>query len=357
MIEENPDVFPLDPGDVERPEPFEPIPLKKEVVGSPVEKADVADCPCSDCAGPQPGYDGDEDDLNPPVDPPTFNPGRVTQYSLYGGGFLPTQETIGELPAGVYELQHAQGRWFFKARTISKDKLLVLPDSRSEEVVNEIERFWNLKDRFKKYGLVHKRGFLLWGPPGSGKTCTVTLVMDKLVKKGGIAILCSEPGVTSMLLASLREIEPERPVTVVLEDIDAIIEKNDESAVLNLLDGEKSISNVVFLATTNYPEKLDGRVTNRPSRFDRVVKIGMPNDAARRIYLESRQLDLSPEEIGRWVEASKGFSIAHIKELVVNVMCLENDFGETIERLRGMVHQPRSSDGEQKLGFGQEKNT
>ena len=56
-----------------------------------------------------------------------------------------------------------------------------------------------------------------------------------------------------------------------------------ESEYLSLLDGENQIGNVVYVATTNYPEKLDKRFTDRPSRFDVVQKISMPNEDGKKI--------------------------------------------------------------------------
>jgi SpoVK/Ycf46/Vps4 family AAA+-type ATPase len=181
----------------------------------------------------------------------------------------------------------------------------------------------------------------------------VALILKDIIQRGGIGIFSdASPYVLSECLKKLRDVEPERPVVVILEDLDAIISENGESQTLALLDGEKSIDNVVFIATTNYPENLDGRVVNRPSRFDRVIKIDMPSNKAREYYLKER-FDLSKEELASWVAASKGFSLAHLKELAISVKCFGNPFEAEVERLKKMAVTPKSGGGK-KAGFNED---
>jgi len=54
--------------------------------------------------------------------------------------------------------------------------------------------------------------------------------------------------------------------------------------VLNLLDGVKQVDNIIYIATTNYPELLEERILNRPSRFDRRFHIGTPSAEVRKFY-------------------------------------------------------------------------
>lgn len=274
--------------------------------------------------------------------------GVPTQWGLAENGYIPCTETAPRLAPGAYSLSFRDIGLHLERRTITTDSLLRLPDSKSDSVIGEIERFWTLKERFTRFGFVHKRGFLLWGPPGSGKTSTVAFVTQQMVKDGGVVFIGTIPGPLAAGMAVLRQIEPERRLVVVLEDIDALLRKYGEAEFLSLLDGEASIDNVVFLATTNYPENLDGRVLNRPSRFDRVVKIDTPNKEARCVYLLSRGVegDLAP-----WIELSEGFSIAHLKELIVCVCCFGEKLEEVAKRLRGMAKRPSSEQGGA-VGFG-----
>lgn len=275
------------------------------------------------------------------------------QYSALGKGWTPINRTARKLPSGVYRLEQVDGRTVIYPANIVTDKLVRFPDTKSDFVIDEIFKFWKSPERFERLGYAYRRGFLLWGDAGSGKTSVVKVVTNEMVSRGGVVVMGDcHPEILVTALAEIRMVEPERPLVVIMEDIDAIIERYCESTVLALLDGEYSIDNVVFIATTNYPEKLDKRVVNRPSRFDRVVKIGMPSEAARRIYLKSRELELSDKELDRWVKETEGLSIAHIKELICDVYCFENPFDEELKRIRKMFYTPKSDDNAGPVGFG-----
>ena len=204
--------------------------------------------------------------------------------------------------------------------------------------------------KFKQFGFSHKRGFLLYGPPGSGKTSCTAMIISKMIEKKGTVFISHDPYILQKALSSFRQVEPDRPLVVVMEDIDSIIDQYGESCVLSILDGENQVENVVYIATTNYPEKLDGRIANRPSRFDKVVKIGMPNADARRMYLLSKLESVVNNGIDL-VKETEGMSIAHIKELIIAIYCQESDVAETLDRLKKMKIRPKS-EGDAIVGLG-----
>jgi SpoVK/Ycf46/Vps4 family AAA+-type ATPase len=241
---------------------------------------------------------------------------------------------------------------FFVAKKILTDRLIDLGNSNSQRVIEGIKLFWTRKRKFEERGILFKRGILMWGPPGSGKTATLALLVEDLIRQGGIVLLVQYPGAAVQALRQLRKIEPERPLIVVLEDVEEIIGSHGEHDLLALLDGEHQTDNVVNIATTNYPEMLGARIINRPSRFDEVVKIGMPSESMREQYLvHILGQDGAGVPIGEWVEETAGMSIAHLKELVVAVCCLEQPYDEVIARLKTMKSAPRSTMYEEKLGF------
>lgn len=282
-----------------------------------------------------------------PEQPTTENDKETySQWAIGGNGrFMPVGSTAGTLPAGIYEPFALPGMWGLELISIASDGIYTLPDMATETVLTEVSKFWASEPRYRVHNLLYKRGLILWGPPGGGKTVTVKLLMNELVKRGGLVVLGGNIGLTVVCLKAIRRIEPKRNLIVVLEDIDEIINSNGESSVLSMLDGENNIDNVLHLATTNHPERLGARIINRPSRFDRRVYVGMPGDLARKVYLEkTTNGDVSGKLLDKWVKDTKEMSIAHLRELVAAVYCLDQPYEEVLERLIAMASQVKEMD-------------
>ena len=260
-------------------------------------------------------------------------------WAISGNAYVPCEESVSQLPSGHYIVNSDPNRGlFFQKRDFSIDDLVDFPDSNSKAVITQIEQFWNLKEHFRNYGFLWKRGILLWGPPGSGKTSTVQIIAQKIIERNGIAVSVYNPLLTAAGLHILRRIEPERPVLGLIEDIDAIIHDWGESDLLALLDGENQIDNIVYLATTNYPQNLDLRFVNRPSRFDIIAKIGMPNENARRMYFKAKSKSIDSSAIEKWVKDTDGFSMAHLKEMLISVEVFGNAYDDVLDRLNAMIN-------------------
>jgi energy-coupling factor transporter ATP-binding protein EcfA2 len=292
-----------------------------------------------------------------PTVTPAANP-RMWGILADGSMFHPVGETTQELPSGFYRFceVHPVGLVAVKVPN-ETDLILQLPDSESERLLGEVHEFLTLRDKFKERGLLYKRGILLYGPPGSGKTATIQVLAQVVAEKlGSVAVLADHPVMCSQGLNMLRRLEPNRQLVVILEDMDALVMRHGEEGYLSLLDGENQVENVIYIATTNYPERLDRRFVDRPSRFDTIRLIGMPSVAARRAYLQHKEPDIQPGELEAMVAASEGYSIAHLRELLVLVKCFGRTIESATERLDGMREQQPSSERQfgalRAVGFG-----
>ena len=146
-------------------------------------------------------------------------------------------------------------------------------------------------------------------------------------------------------MEKFRAVEPVRPIVCVFEDIDAIIEHNGESDLLQWLDGNHQVDKAVNLASTNYPEKLDRRIISRPRRFDRVLRIESPDARLRAAYFARKLPDQAPEERLRWVRLTEGLPFASLAELIISVCCLGNDVEESVALLKSLdEHAPTSQE-------------
>lgn len=287
--------------------------------------------------------------------------GLVQWTTADGKSFLPASKTQDEITPGVYEIQHSNNSGiYFQRIPVLVQGLLRFPQTNSEKVVIEIQKFWERESLFKEYNLTHKRGIILWGPPGSGKSCTIQLIMRDVVERQGVVVKFTHPSLFIEGMRVFREIQPNTPVVVLMEDIDSIIQCYNESEVLNILDGVNQIEKAVFLATTNYPEQLGERIVNRPSRFDKRFKIGHPNSESRKMYIEhligKDRIQKLNIPIDKWVEDTEDFSLAHLKELFVAVVILGDEYAAAIETLSSMKEDKIDSQDEARLmGFGKVK--
>ena len=268
------------------------------------------------------------------------------------GMFRPAARTVEHLMPGAYSTEQDQYGPYLQMMESMSDEIVELPDSANIRVLDGIRKFWASRERYQKHGLIFKRGVLLWGPPGGGKTVGVHLLTRDLIDNGGIVIFCNTPDLTAWLLKAVRRIERDRPLIVVYEDIDEIVGKNGEHVILSLLDGEQQTDNLVSIATTNYPGRLGARIVNRPSRFDDRIFVGMPSLAARRAYLNKATGGSGV----KWAEDTEGLSIAHLRELVAAVMCLDQDYMDVLKRLRSMNERPKEVDGYRPRVVGFESN-
>lgn len=255
------------------------------------------------------------------------------------------------LPAGVYDIgiDGRDGKPIFSRKNIVHDTVLPLSGLPSK-IVSEIEEFWTKEEEFKELGFLHRRGYLLYGSHGTGKSSIIHDIMDRIVKEKGIVFFCDNPSSFNEGLSHFRQLEPNRRIVCIFEDIDAIVKRYGEALLLSILDGENQVSGVCNIASTNYPELLDKRIVGRPRRFDRVYKIGKLDNAARKAFLEKKLPKGAPLE--EWVKKTEDLTIAQISEVIITVFAFKKPIEEAVQIVTELAQDKSSNDGEADVGFG-----
>lgn len=203
-------------------------------------------------------------------------------------------------------------------RAVERFEVVMNPDVK-KEIYRSLDQFFS-DDRtfYHTYNIPYKRGILLYGPPGNGKTTLVKSIAGSI--KAPVAYWQITEFTSSESIAEVfQSARKLAPMVLVIEDIDSMPEEA-RSFFLNTLDGATSKEGIFLIGTTNYPEKIDPGLMNRAGRFDRAYEIALPNEALRLQYLKMRGFEalMTAEETAEIARLTDGFSFAQLGELYVS---------------------------------------
>jgi len=199
---------------------------------------------------------------------------------------------------------------------------LVLAPGVLESIETEVLGIARHRERLRASAQHVKRGLLLHGPPGVGKTHTVRYLLSRL---GEHTVVLLTGGGLMMVRTACALARLLQPAVVVLEDVDLVaLERGPWGPnpvlfdVLNEMDGLAEDADVAFLLTTNRADLLEPALAARPGRVDLAVEIALPDDDARGrlIRLYGRGLDLQVTDIDTVVARTAGVAASFIKELL-----------------------------------------
>lgn len=201
---------------------------------------------------------------------------------------------------------------------------VILPEGILERVERQTIVFAEQAERLKAVGRSLKRGLLLYGPPGVGKTLTVQYLSGRM--EGRTVLLTAGYGL-GLLRPVVQLARTLAPSMVVLEDVDLIAEDRDMPGghagpllfeLLNEMDGLQEDCDVIFILTTNRPESLEPALAARPGRIDLAVELPLPDAVGLRLLLArySRGLQLRNVDLNQIAERIGGASPAYVKELL-----------------------------------------
>jgi len=189
---------------------------------------------------------------------------------------------------------------------------------------DDFESFFEREAWFRENKLPFRRGYLLHGPPGNGKSTAIRAMMTSRGLTAYAMRLFDSQQDDSDLDHLFDIAVKNRPCMVLLEDLDRVFPKTGETksrislqALLNALDGVGTGEGIVVVATANEPTILDPAILRRPGRFDRVVHFPNPSAELRLQYLQLLNPSLPARRLTLSVEHSDGLSFAQLREVHV----------------------------------------
>jgi len=202
---------------------------------------------------------------------------------------------------------------------------VVLPEAVLARVERHALGVARHRDALRHAGQHLKRGLLLFGPPGTGKTHTTRYLIGQLDDYTRLLLT----GRALHAIGSAAELARDlQPAVLVLEDVDLVAEDRSfghgSSPVLfdllDAMDGAAPDADLLFVLTTNRSDLLEPALAARPGRVDVAVEIDLPDAAARRrlfdLYARDVPVQLSDSEMDTVVERTEGVTASFLKELL-----------------------------------------
>ena len=267
-------------------------------------------------------------------DAPTGRQRTLVQYSDCGNVLSATTRSRPRLEAGVYAVRSNMEGVYYEKVDQNSDAILKFEDARLDAIHEEVNSFWDLAEAFHEMGITHKRGLLLHGAPGMGKSVLLRQLSEYAVAHDNVVFVGSrDMGTTVRGLKEFKEVEPDRRCLVVMEDMDEIC-RYDEHSVLEMMDGGDQMDGVLIVGTTNYLDRLPPRIL-RAGRFDTKVEVLALPPQGRRAYFQHKLGKIeSAERIEEIVALTDGFSFAQMREMIASVYCYRRPLEASIDRIR-----------------------
>jgi hypothetical protein len=109
--------------------------------------------------------------------------GMKSWYTINNKDFFFNFKSYDKLPSGLYQTTFSQNDGVGLSKLeYNSDDFFVLPSLPHTEILNDIEKFWDNTEKFDKYNITHKRGIILYGEPGCGKSSLIYLLIEKIKK-------------------------------------------------------------------------------------------------------------------------------------------------------------------------------
>lgn len=232
--------------------------------------------------------------------------------NINGGGTVTLYEISGEKDGWTSIKSFVERRGF---------DTLFFNGNIHEEIREHVDNWEKSAATFKERGLTHKTGILVYGKAGTGKS-TLARALASELNYNLISIDTSTFDDINLIELTNAINNDNMKAIIFIDEIDAIFKSRDDddttdvqkarvNKLLTFLDGVNSPNNCIFLATTNYYNKLDAAV-KRKGRFDKIIELtdinkdtaakmcksfGLSNNSTEKIINSYKKDEINPADL------------------------------------------------------------
>jgi len=248
--------------------------------------------------------------------------------------------------------------------TLKKVPITLLHDENFPKLENinfkqKINTFLEKKDLLKSLGVgLIKRGYLVHGPHGGGKTHQINNAVDQCLGENGVSFSFAMSEIDmGQFVEYLSENPPAENVDklfVVIEDLGGGEQpdlgfrvQSSQDSLLSFLDGNNIPDSwrhlpIIIFSTTNYPMLFLANLIDRPGRFDEVIETKYPEGALLVEYAEKFMKDSLTDFDKREIEKGE-LSIAHVKDACIKKLVYNEPIHDTIKKMREWTTKVKKS--------------
>jgi hypothetical protein len=216
------------------------------------------------------------------------------------------------------------GIQFHSLPPVTRDKI-ILPDGLIQRIERQTVEAAKYSEALLKARRKLKRGMLLHGKPGTGKTLTAMYLASEMKERTVLIVTGQGLGLIEQSCQIAKWLAPSM---VIIEDVDLVAQERSMQEkqgcstpilfeLLNQMDGLSDDLDVLFLLTTNRPDVLEPALASRPGRIDQAYEIPLPDlECRRRLFdLYAEGLIMKVSDIEGFLTKTDGASGAFIQEL------------------------------------------
>lgn len=242
----------------------------------------------------------------------TTNDGKFLQFQ-----YVDETKDVRKYPvsAGIWKINASTNGYFLEKTSFVKD-LILEEFTNTKKIETTVDCFLNNLHLYKEFGIeVPKRGILLYGPQGTGKSTAISKCIEKYVSDEKTAVIIWHSAKFEAYqvkdFIAVFDYKNVEKLILVIEDLGGIENEDatiaSDQSLLSLLDNQEKTFTipVMIIATTNFPQNFAANITNRAGRFDDKIEIGYPDAEARMALLKFFANEWATPEALEYVQSKK----------------------------------------------------